>query len=380
MKLATPAGKYVVRAIGPADDYLDADGSTVLSFYQAQEKARLVSESAKKDSGLVRKPLTISEAASRYLIWFRAHRRSFRETDLTIQAHILPELGDFLVDSISSTQIRTWLDNLAVKPARIRVSRFAKDLQYRAAAETSDEKRARRASANRILTVLKAILNRAFHEGLATDDTAWRKVKPFAKADQPRIRFLTDSEAIRLVNVCPPDLRALVRAALLTGARYGELVSIRAHDVNLRTAQIYIAQAKSDKPRHIPLNAEGVRLFSDLLVGKTGASLIFVRGNSAPWGKSHQIRPLLKACEAAKIDPPIAFHELRHTYASHLAQAGVDILSISKLLGHADTRITSRHYAHLADRTLADAVTRLPNFNCDRRAVVIEAPQVVEVR
>jgi len=58
----------------------------------------------------------------------------------------------------------------------------------------------------------------------------------------------------------------------------------------------------------------------------------------------------------------VSFHELRHTYASHLAQAGVDLLTISKLLGHADTRMTSTHYAHLADKTLAAAVTRLPSF------------------
>jgi len=64
----------------------------------------------------------------------------------------------------------------------------------------------------------------------------------------------------------------------------------------------------------------------------------------------------------ARIRPPVAFHELRHTYASHLAQAGVDLLTISKLLGHADTRVTSKHYAHLADKTLAAAVTKLPSF------------------
>lgn len=60
---------------------------------------------------------------------------------------------------------------------------------------------------------------------------------------------------------------------------------------------------------------------------------------------------------------------MRHTYASHLAQAGVDLLTISKLLGHADTRITSKHYAHLADKTLAAAVTKLPSFGgTDKRA------------
>lgn len=68
------------------------------------------------------------------------------------------------------------------------------------------------------------------------------------------------------------------------------------------------------------------------------------------------------ACAAAKIDPSVTFHELRHTYASTLAQLGVDLLSISKLLGHADTRITARHYAHLCDASLKAAVAKLPEF------------------
>jgi integrase len=72
---------------------------------------------------------------------------------------------------------------------------------------------------------------------------------------------------------------------------------------------------------------------------------------------------MLEACKMAKIMPGIGFHELRHSYASFLAQRGVDLLTISKLLGHADTRITSRHYAHLCDRTLANAiVAHLPGF------------------
>ena len=64
----------------------------------------------------------------------------------------------------------------------------------------------------------------------------------------------------------------------------------------------------------------------------------------------------------AKIVPALRFHEARHTYASLLAQAGADRLTVGKLLGHADTRITSRH-AHLCDKTLAHAVNNLlPNF------------------
>jgi len=88
---------------------------------------------------------------------------------------------------------------------------------------------------------------------------------------------------------------------------------------------------------------------------------VFVDGEA--WGKNHQQRPLAEACKRAKISPSLRFHEARHSYASALAQAGADLLTISKLLGHADTRITSRHYAHLCDRTLANAVNNLlPSF------------------
>lgn len=89
---------------------------------------------------------------------------------------------------------------------------------------------------------------------------------------------------------------------------------------------------------------------------------VFLRVDGHPWGKNHHVRLLKAACTQAKIEPEIGFHELRHTYASTLAQMGVDQLTISKLLGHADTRITSRHYAHLCDNTLKAAVAKLPSF------------------
>jgi integrase len=362
-KLALPGGKYTLRTLGGADDYQEANNADVLSFAQAQDRARALANEAKANEGVLIKPSTVKEAADRYLAWYREHRRAVRGTEHAINAHILPALGDRQLSALTTAHIRNWLEELAAKPARLRTSRLAKTQKYRAAPKTADEKRARRATANRVVNVLKALLNRAFHDGLVADDTAWRKVKPFAKASEARIRFLTDGEAVRLVNASPADLRALVRAALLTGARLGELVEMRVHDVNLRQGQVYVAQSKSGRPRHIPLNDEGMALFRGLVTGKTGDELLFVRADGKPWGKNHHVRPLIEACRKAKIQPAVAFHELRHTYASHLAQAGVDLLTISKLLGHADTRITSKHYAHLADKTLALAVTRLPSFS-----------------
>ena len=76
------------------------------------------------------------------------------------------------------------------------------------------------------------------------------------------------------------------------------------------------------------------------------------------------------ACHAAKVKPMVSFHELRHTYASMLINNGVELPVISKLLGHVDTRVTFKHYAHLADKTLAAAVTKLPSFQTKPSAML----------
>jgi hypothetical protein len=81
-----------------------------------------------------------------------------------------------------------------------------------------EEVRARRSTANRLLTVLKAALNHAFHEGRVSADDPWRKVKPFREADAAVVRFLKADECVRLVNACEPAFRDLVRGALVTVA------------------------------------------------------------------------------------------------------------------------------------------------------------------
>ena len=78
--------------------------------------------------------------------------------------------------------------------------------------QRAEVKRARRATTNRVLAVLKAILNKSFEDKKAHDDSEWRRVKPFPKVDVPRIRFLTEDEAVRLVNSCSPEFRPLLRS------------------------------------------------------------------------------------------------------------------------------------------------------------------------
>jgi integrase len=129
---------------------------------------------------------------------------------------------------LTTAEIQKWLRDLASSPALLRSRKGAEKRNIRALDEAdADAIRRRRSSANRILTVLKAALNRAWREGKVRSDDAWRRVEPFEEADAARVRYLTVAEAKRLLNACDPDFRTMAQAALVTGARYGELAALR---------------------------------------------------------------------------------------------------------------------------------------------------------
>lgn len=226
--------------------------------------------------------------------------------------------------------------------------------------------RARQATANRVLTILKAALNRAWHDGKVSLDDAWRRVKPFHDVGSVKVRYLSVAECTRLMNACTPDFRRLVQAALLTGCRYGELTRMVCGDYNPDAGTVLVRESKSGKPRHVPLTDEGRRFFDGSAAGCLGGDILFLRADGNPWGAAHQQRPLSRACEIAKITPAVSFHVLRHTYGSALAMRGVPLQVIAEVLGHADTRITSRHYAHLLPSYVADTVrANLPSFGVE---------------
>src|SRR5581483_10725348 len=103
VKMAQPGGTYALQALKPADDHQDADGVTVLDFYQAQDAARDKAEEAKQRAGILIKPRSVKDAAERYLAWYRQHRRAVKETEHTINVHILPVLGDKRLADLTSS-------------------------------------------------------------------------------------------------------------------------------------------------------------------------------------------------------------------------------------------------------------------------------------
>ena len=177
-------------------------------------------------------------------------------------------------------------------------------------------------------------------------------------------------ETVRLINATQADFRLLVTAALLTGCRYGELAAMRLGDCDTEARTIFIPQSKAGKSRHIALTDEGAQFFAEQSLGRAVGDLMFIHQSvvrqatrqqpaqmvSVAWGKSDQFRAMAEACKAAAIDPPVSFHVLRHTYASRLAMNGAGLQVIAAQLGHSGTRMTERHYAHLAPSYIADEV------------------------
>ena len=362
-------GAQHYEALGAADDARDPDGLTVFAFYRAQAKAREFFETKARalagHGAPLLGPYTLSQALDDYFAEReRRGSKGVRADRYAAVARIIPNLGKTDIGKLTTKAVKDWLTSVEKAPKLLRTRKGAatrKSVAVDAADE--DATRARKATANRLLTVLKAALNFAFHEGKVGSDEPWRKVKPYREADAPVIHFLSPSECVRLVNACQGSLRDLVCGALVTGCRYGELTRMQVSDFNLQAGMVTVRVSKSGKPRHVALNDEGQHVFSSLVVGRKGRDLIFNRDDGKPWAASHQQRPLAEAASAARLDPAPTFHVLRHTYASALAMKGVGMRVIADQLGHADTRITERHYARLAPSYVADVVrAALPGF------------------
>jgi len=354
--LRTPAAELVL-----ADDYEDADGERTLTFAQAQRAARGPRSQWSGSGGY-----DVAQAADEYLRSLESDGRSpdaVRDARYRIEAFVLPQLGNVKLAALTTERLRRWRDGITNALPRLRTRNG--ETQRHRWIEGEDAMRARRASVNRTWTTLRAALNLAFNEGKVDSDIAWRKLKPFRRVENARVRYLSVAESRRLLNACEPTFRLLVQAGLQTGARYSELARLVVSDLNPDAGTLHIRTSKSGKARHVVLTSEGKTFFAQLTVGRCGEDPMFPKA----WTKSQQIRPMSEACHRAKIRPPASFHTLRHTWASLAVMAGMPLMVVAQNLGHADTRMVEKHYGHMSRSHVVDAVRKFaPTFGFRKAA------------
>ncbi len=402
-------GERKATAIGTSDDYEDADGVRILDWAQAQAKARKWYEEVARQSRRRADGEDTHEGAYTIKVAMEHYtqdclRRGVKSVDrqvYQINAHILPALGEIDVARITRRQIERWLDALATSPRRLRTKaplppgkptpkprNFKKPRKAAKVApqpsvppSTENEKRARKDSANRVLTILKAALNHAHDRRMVGAESPWKEVKPYRGTTSARVRFLSIEDQVRFVRACPPDFQMLVKAALYTGAPYGELTRITVAEYNREAQTLFIPSqiSKSGKARHIFLTEEGQRFFEATTAGLKADALMFERAGEVKrrvskagqtWGRNDQARAMAAACEAAAI-ALFTFHELRHTAASTWIGAGLDLILVARQLGHSDTRMVEKHYGHLCPDAAA------ARFRSIAPALGLEGPEQV---
>lgn len=206
---------------------------------------------------------------------------------------------------------------------------------------------------NRYRATVRAILRRAEREWEWLDRAPVIRLEP-----EPKIagRWLTEHEAGRLIAAAPQHLQPVIRFALATGLRKGNILELRWQNIDLARRQLWVnpEDAKGGKAIGIPLNTLAMSVLTECR-GQHPEVVFSVEGRPYRW-LDH--RTWLRVCRDACL-PGVRFHDLRHTWASWLAQAGVDPQML-KTLGGWSTLAMVERYSHLSVEHLRAAAERIP--------------------
>lgn len=214
------------------------------------------------------------------------------------------------------------------------------------------------ATVNRELATLKHMFTKATEWEMVTEDI-FKKVRrvKLTPENNRRLRYLSKEECQALTNACSPHLLPIVIMALNTGMRKEEILSLEwERHIDLIHGFILLDVTKNGDRREIPIN-QTLREALQCLIRGISSPYVFIdeKGNRFKDVK----RSFHTACRRAGIKN-FRFHDLRHTFASHLIMAGVDITTVKELLGHKTLTMTLR-YAHLAPSHKIKAVEMLDN-------------------
>jgi integrase len=227
------------------------------------------------------------------------------------------------------------------------IQRYADDRMH----ETHHNKRPYKpATINRELICLSAIFREAVkRQYVSINPVRGVKLLPM---DNKIVRYLSDDEEMALLGACNVGLRPIVICALHTGMRKGEILKLTWDDVDLDQRLIRVQHTKSRRTRYIPINTV---LYGELKALPTykGVPFVFVNPDTEDQWCDEKIA-WKYAIRKSKVKN-FRFHDLRHTFASRLVQAGVQLKAVQELLGHASIEMTMR-YAHLSPDDLRRAV------------------------
>lgn len=326
--------KVVVRSQGKKKT------RTTTNFTLAKEiEAKLKIDIARGEFDVQKKKTapTLNEFwAEQFLPWLQKNKNSWKIDYYNFTKHLSPALGNKSLDLIAPFDVEKFVLSLKKKRNKQNKTLSAATIKHQ-------------------LVLLTRIFSIAEQWGVFTGRNPCQRVRK-PKLNNEITEYLQDDELSRLLTVLeswPDRMQAsIVLFCLYTGLRRGEIFSLTWNDVDLVRKKMTIRDPKGKLDQNLPLSDKAIDVLK-AVPRKYETEYIFY---SVSGEKRKTIRHgwnLIK--EAAQLPADFRFHGLRHHFASSLVSAGVDIYTVQKLLCHKDSKTTQR-YAHLADKTLKDAV------------------------
>lgn len=209
------------------------------------------------------------------------------------------------------------------------------------------------ASVNRIMSTLRHLFSKGVEWELIEQHPFKKGRSLMLKENNKRLRYLSKEEISRLLAACPDHLYNIVVTAINTGMRREEILSLQWSQI--KDGFIYLRKTKTNEPRQVPVNETLSELFARIRKNQQLKSKYVFTFNG------ERIRDPKRSFHQAMREAGIndfRFHDLRHTFASHLLLNGGALADIRDILGHKDMTMTLR-YAHLSSEHKRKAVNLL---------------------
>lgn len=327
-KPETGIGTWIVRRRDDDGKNKYQSLGTFESFDDAAKAARTWLVNCEK--GIANGTITVKDACSDYVEALKQAGRNSTVKDAEGRFRRLVDsspFGRIGIGKLTSRQLKDWLNKQVATDG------------------DEDDVRRTKDSANRNLANLKAALALAHQNRLVDRDDAWSVVKPFSKVSARRQdAFLNQDERKALLEACPHDLADLCRAALLTGARPGELATLKVKDFNKSHGTLELSGKTGT--RVSTMSTAAIDFFSRLSAGKLPNAPLIATSFGQYWNKDIWKKPFKDAAIKAGLPDTVVLYSLRHTAISEMMMAGIDVFTVAKLTGTSVAMI-EKNYGHL---------------------------------
>lgn len=377
-RILTKDKRYKQKCVGPALD----SGHGNISYRSALERAfewfdsGAIRSMANEPRALGRtkdvclcpigKIYTVGHALKDYCEWTKLARSPGGHYNnlVLINYHLIPNYGQIPLEEFSASHLRDLAQQVLETPPKYGFM----ERQARVEIEnlTPDELRRRKRTFNSLVSILKMAFRHAWDNAAIQSERPWRCLKRIPVNHAPRTIFLDRQECRRLLDNCTPALKDLVLAALYTGCRVGELGKLRVDDVGRQGYGIRVEAFKRSPARFVFVPDEGMAFFLSKCEGKTSQQLVLLSDKGKPWRRQHS-QLFRRAVAKSGLPRELVFHGLRHTYASDLIRAGVQLEVVAKQLGHANTVTVSNTYGHLAEQFREQQIRERFSPLCDEQ-------------